>query len=157
MVVILVAVEAVVAGTTRPVAGAGAGLLLVGGFHLIVATLAPVVPGCGDVELAGLVSVVTGVAAHERRYYRHGYRITNRCRPRTVITARQKNGLIRIALDPAIISRALVTYFWRVSLRSTVAPVIPDQPGMTGVRLAASPAGNDADEDANQCADKDAC
>lgn len=57
----LVTLDAVVTGRLRPVVAAGTGLLLVGGFYLVVALLSPRGGlGAGDVKLAGLVGIITG-------------------------------------------------------------------------------------------------
>jgi leader peptidase (prepilin peptidase)/N-methyltransferase len=108
----LVALDALAGGSSRPVLGAAIGLVLVGGFYLIVAVAAPRGGlGPGDVKLAGLIGMVTGSYRLSEAIVATIMGLVIAAIVGAVAIAHSRNTRIQIAMGPAILSGALVAAF----------------------------------------------
>lgn len=105
----LVALDAVIRGTSRPVLGAAIGLLLVGGFYLAVALAAPRDGlGAGDVKLAGLVGMAAGSHRLSDAVIATIIGLAIAAIVGMAAIAWSRNTRIQIAMGPAILSGALL-------------------------------------------------
>jgi leader peptidase (prepilin peptidase)/N-methyltransferase len=112
LVAVLVALDAVGRGTSRPVLGAAIGLLVVGGFYLTAALAAPRGGfGAGDVKLAGLVGMVAGSHRLSDAIVATIIGLAIAAAVGTAAIAWFRNTRIQIVMGPAILSGELVTVF----------------------------------------------
>lgn len=112
IVAVLVALDAVIKGTGRPVLGAAIGLLLVGGFYLTVALAAPRGGlGAGDVKLAGMVGMVTGSHRLSDAIIAMIIGLAIAAVIGAAVIAWFRDTRIQIAMGPAIVSGAIVAAF----------------------------------------------